>query len=347
MNYRGMILTISPTGEGGHRNEFICTANYANHVEIVPTVPGTEGLAFPPISLSGPGLVGVIYDWRSDPALIERVKARCASVVRNLEGDNPVFAAIFTRGVLGSTLRNAKQNLARLESLDGDQPVAASRPAPIQDRHAALDRVFNQLFAGDYEVIGKLQDSIFIVPKTKEIPMIGVHPDLTGKLAFIEIPLGCDEDGESGEYVIVKQSPDSLYGVKTTCCMAGLEVVRIPFESGEQKIAILDVYEDDDFIEDFIERLDDMDTEDYEPIECDLAETASRQLSRMLEKKLTDRAKLDDPLDRLFKATDRLFSTLGTMSGRMSSVNPSFQAEDRIHRTGCGHARNECCGCGV
>ena len=335
MNYRGKILTISPTGDGGRRNEYICTAHYCGHVEIVPIVPGTEGMAFPPIPLSGPGLVGVVYDWRSDSDLIQRVKARCMSVIRGMKEGNDLFSYLFPPSALRSTMQNAEQNLARLESLDGDQPAAVNRPTPSKDTRSALDRVFDELFAGDLAVIGEIQDSMFVVPKDQKA-MIGVNPCYIGKLLFIEIPLDCDEgDGESGEYIVVQQTPDSLYGLRTTCCKAGLEVVRIPFALDDKKINIVDVYEDDDFVQEFIERLDDMDTEDFEPIECDLAETASRQLSRMLEKKLTDRAKAIDPFERIVKASQP-FNMLGCMSGRVSG-----QAEKR----GC--STKECCGCGV
>ena len=348
MNYRGSVLSMSPTGDGGRRNEYICTAHYANHVEIVPTCPGTEGMAFPPIPLSGPGLVGVIYESHRDPAVVQRVRDRCASVICGLEEGHSLFSSLFTPSALKGTLRGVQQNLARLESLDGDQPATLDRPVPARDCHSALDRVFDQLFGGDFEAIGEVQDSIFVVPKKKETEMIGEHPNCVGKLVFIEIPLACDDgDGQSGEYIVVQQTADSLYGLRTTCCKAGLEVVRIPFALDDKKINVVDVYEDDNFVQEFIERLDDMDTEDFETIECDLAETASRQLSRMLEKKLTSRA--NEPMDRLFKSADKLFNMLGCTTSRMSSANPTFdQAEDRVHRTGCGQVkpRAECCGCG-
>jgi len=304
-NLRGKILTISPTGEGGRCRDYICTAHYCDHIEIVPTRPGTEGMVFPPIPLSGPGLVGVVYDSREDAALIRRVKDRCESVIRGLEEGRAMFSFLFPPSALSGTRRGVERNLARLESLDGDQPTAVSRPTPSKDTRSALDRVFDELFAGDLAVVGDIQDSM--LPKE----MVGANPSYVGKLAFIEIPLECDEgDGESGEYIVVQQTPDSLYGIRTTCCKAGLEVVRLPLALDDKQISIVDSYDDDEFVQEFIERLDDMDTDDYEPIECDLAETASRQLKRMLEKKLSNRAKaMDAPK----------LNTLGCTTSRMNS----------------------------
>ena len=137
----------------------------------------------------------------------------------------------------------------------------------------------------------------------------------TGKLVFLEFPLGSAL--ESGEYIVVKQSADSLYAVFTATCLSGTEVVRIPLDG----VMLLDACEDDEFIHDFIERLDDMDTSDYRPDECDAAETVSRQLSRMLSANRTTPI-LSSPLDRLFKATDEFFDRLGM----------------------CGKRPSECCG---
>ena len=55
MDYRGMILRMSPSGEDGRCNDYVCTAHYSGHVEIVPTIPGTETKLFVPICLQGPG----------------------------------------------------------------------------------------------------------------------------------------------------------------------------------------------------------------------------------------------------------------------------------------------------
>lgn len=340
-NLRGKIVLASPTGKGGHVNEYICTAHYGDRIEIVPICPGTEGLAFPPIPLSGSGLVGVVHDCREDAGLIRRVKDRCASVIRGLEEGNRLFSFLFPPGALRNTLQGVQRNLARLDSLDGDQPAAVSPPVPRKDARSALDRAFDKLFG----VVGEIQDSIFAVPKSKECSkaMIGAHPSRVGKLLFLEIPLECDDPIEqvSGEYIVVGQSPDSLYVVNTCSCLAATTVLRFPFsnEAGK-KLLILDEYEDDEFIQEFIERLDDMDTDDYDAIDCDAAETVSRQLKRMLEKKLADRAKtLDDPCDRIIKAGEPL-NLLGSTSGRVSGTTPNRSAD----RSTC---RTECCGCGV
>ena len=133
-------------------------------------------------------------------------------------------------------------------------------------------------------------------------------PRLVGKLVVLEFPF--DSDLESGEYIVIRQSADSLYAVFTANCLSGSEIVRIPLDG----LVTLDVYEDDEFIREFIERLDDMSTDDYRPEECDVAETTSRQLRRMLSAK----QKTESPLDRLFKATDQLFDKLG-MCGKKPS----------------------------
>ena len=53
-------------------------------------------------------------------------------------------------------------------------------------------------------------------------------------------------------------------------------------------------------LNDVIDRLDDMDTETYRVNQCDAAETVSRQLTRMLERK-----------QDAFRATDKVFNSLG------------------------------------
>jgi hypothetical protein len=313
VNYRGKILTISPTGEGGHRNEYICTAHYADHIEIVPICPGTEGMVFPLIPLSGAGLVGVVFDSRDDADLIRQVKDRCKSVIRGLEEGRTMLSFLFPRSALSGTRQGVQQNLARLESLDGDQPAAMKPPVPSKDSRSALkeqgyssvlDRAFAEMFGGQ-----------FLSNEECAKPMVGENPSHVGKLVFLEIPLECDDPIEqvSGEYIVVGQSPDSLYIVNTCCCLAGTTVLRFPFSNGAGKeLLILDEYEDDTFIEEFIERLDDMDTDDYDAIDCDAAETVSRRLKRMLEKKLTDRAKSM----MASKPAVRPFNTLGCMTRR-------------------------------
>ncbi len=98
------------------------------------------------------------------------------------------------------------------------------------------------------------------------------------------IPLEYDEDA-SGEFIVIQQSQDSLYVVDTNSCTAGCRISRLPFSAGEDHLTVLDSYEDDAFIREFIDRLDDMDTEDYTAWQCDAAETVSRMLARMLERK--------------------------------------------------------------
>jgi hypothetical protein len=249
-------MSVTPNGREA---AFICTAHYAGHVEIVPTAPGSEAKTYPPIPLQG-CLAGTVHDHWDDPKLIEEVKGRVQSAIRDwLETERTDI----------SDFEALHKNLALLRSLDGDEPAALVPPTPCKGCCAKKER-----------------------------------PNYVGKLVFIEFPLGSEAQYDSGEFIVVVQSVDSLYAIKTDSCLVGVHVGRIPFVAGEEQITILSVCEDDEFIREFIERLDDMDTEDYEPEECDAAETVSRQLQRMLAVKAS-------PLDRLFKATDEFFDRLG------------------------------------
>ncbi len=268
MDYRGMILRMSPIGEDGRCNDYVCTAYYSGHVEIVPTVPGTETKLFPPIPLQGPGPNGVVYDSWSDGNLIQRVKERLVTRLRSLEQQDALLSGMFGRSDQ-TDLNAVKENLGRLESLDDGRAAEMPPPVPCD-----------------------------AFPATKE------RPCYAGKLVFLEVPLRHD-DNDSGEYIVVQQSDDSLYVVDTTCCMTGVRVQRFPFSAGDEHITILDSYEDDDFIREFVDRLDDMDTETYRVNQCDAAETVSRQLSRMLERKTPSS-----------HATDAAFNSLGCQTGR-------------------------------
>ena len=178
MDYRGKILRMSPTGNSP-ANAYVCTAHYAGHVEIVPTAPGSEAKHFPAIPLQG-ALAGVIYDHWDDPKLIEEVKARLQSVIRDwLETDRTDI----------SDFEAIHRNLARLRSLDGDEPAALIPPVPCKGCCAKKER-----------------------------------PNYVGKLVFIEFPLGSDAEHDSGEFIVLAQSADSLYGVKTTSCITGIGV---------------------------------------------------------------------------------------------------------------------------
>jgi len=268
VDFRGKILRMSPTGNQGRANDYICTAHYAGHVEIVPAAPGSETKDFPPIPLQG-SLAGVVYDHWDDPKLIEETRNRLQSAIREwMESDRLDV----------SNFESLQKNLARLHSLDGDNPAALLPPTPRKD-----------------------------CPAKKE------HPNYVGKLLFIEFPLGSEAEYDSGEFIVVIQSTDSLYAVKTENCLTGTRIDRIPFNAGGKQIAVLSVCEDDEFVREFIERLDDMDTDSYRPEECDAAETVSRQLTRMLSTK-----KKVSPLDRLFKATDEFFDRLGMCDAKPS-----------------------------
>ena len=265
MDYRGKILRMS-VAPNGREAAFICTAHYAGHVEIVPTAPGSEWKTYPPIPLQG-NIAGVIHDHWDDPKLIEDVKGRLQSAIRDwLETDRTDI----------SDFEALHQNLARLRSLDGDEPAKLLPPVPRNSSCAKKER-----------------------------------PNYVGKLVFIEFPLGSEAECDSGEFIVVGQSADSLYAVKTDSCVTGIG--RIPFIAGDEEMTILSICEDDEFVQEFIERLDDMNTEDYEPEECDAAETVSRQLTRMLAAKHKA-----SPLDRLFKATDEFFDRLGMVGKRPS-----------------------------
>ena len=300
MDQRGRVITLSRY-VGDEPTDYICTASYGNTVEIVPITPGQEHVNFLPIELGSPRRV---YGSYVDNVTIKQVKARCEARVRSLEKQDRLLNGIFGRAN-SDDLEGARVNLERLCSLDGDLPVTRDEPTPAMDtRTSAMSAVFAEVYGGFR------------------------RPNLVGKMAFIEIPLAYDDDG-SGEFIVVQQSQDSLYVVDTNSCAAGVRVYRMPFSDGDEHITILDSYEDDDFVREFIDRLDDMDTESYDTAMCDAAETVSRQLSRMLENKAKQTSVLDD-----------LFGLPGLFFGPIGSVEPK-QAEDRCHRAGCNA---QCCG---
>jgi hypothetical protein len=294
MDYRGKIITLSRY-EGLAPKDFICTAHYAGCVEVVPIEVGQEHITYPPIALQGPGLIGTVHNWRNSTRMIDEVKSRCIS---RLDAD-------FYRE--GSADQNGiRKNLDRLQSLDGDQPVKLDEPTPRRDAYsAAQNAVFAEIYGG-----------------------LSVRPNYVGRLVFIEIPIEYDDDG-SGEFIVINQSSDSLYVVDTQCCAAGARVYRMPFSDGESHITILDSHEDDDFVREFIDRLEDMDTESYDDSMCDAAETVAHLLARMLERKSKEKT----ALDLLFGKTDLFFGPIGTTDKR--------QSEDRCHRVGCNA---QCCG---
>jgi hypothetical protein len=298
MDYRGSIINLSRY-EGLVPKDYICTAHYAGCVEVVPVEIGQENITYPPIQLVGPGLVGTVHGWRLDPATIAQVTKRCEARIADLEAK--VYP--LSEGQV-SQQKGLQCNLGRLKGLDGDLPAKRAEPKPSDYSSAQ-----NAVFAGIYGV--------------------PVRPNYVGKLVFVEIPLEFDDDS-SGEFIVVAQSADSLYVVDTASCMDGIRVYRMPFSSGTVSINILNSYEDDDFVREFIDRLDDMDTEDYDTLACDAAETVSRQLNRMLEAK----ANKIDLLDRMFSGM--IFGPLYGL-GKTSSVCPTDarQAEDRCHRGCC------------
>jgi hypothetical protein len=243
--------------------------------------------------------VGCVYNSWTNPKVVEDVKARCKSRIASL-----------TRAPMGvkqeTEYKGVHRNLDKLQSLDGDKPVEIAKPLPkMNDYASAQNKIFAEIYGGC------------------------VRPNYVGKLVFIEVPLEFDDDA-SGEYIVVQQSNDSLYVVDTIGCVAGVRMYRVPFSDGTNQLSILDSYEDDDFVREFIDRLEDMDTEDYDVEHCDAAETVARQLSRMLEHKAS-KTTLDD-----------LFTTAGLFFGPIGFEKPaeSFQAESRCSRVGCS-------GCGV
>ena len=231
---------MSPSGEDGRCNDYICTASYAGHIEIVPTVPGTETKVFKPVPLQGPGINGVIYDSWDDKNLIQRVKDRCSARVRVLETQALLLSGIF--GLADDLQERPRRTSFAWNLWMTAGPSGPLPPVPCDITSAKSDR-----------------------------------PSYAGKLVFLEMPLAHD-DNDSGEYIVVQQSGDSLYVVDTTCCLTGVRVQRVPFSVDDEHVTILDSYEDDDFIREFVDRLDDMDTENYETNRCDAAETVSRQI---------------------------------------------------------------------
>ena len=297
MDLRGKIVSLSRHFDLTPK-EYICTADFGDRLELVLTAPGQEDVVLPLIQFRGSGLVATLHSWRDDPKQIEIAKLRfCSRIGLLLDAERDEKAI--------DKYERIQENMARLQSLDGDEPAKCNQPTPVKDNEAK-------------KVYDLSIDILF-------------RPNYVGKLAFIEIPLEHDDD-ESGEFIIVQQSNDSLYGVDTNSCTAGARVYRIPFSAGDEHITILDAYEDDDFVREFIDRLDDMDTEDYEPWQCDAAETVSRLLSRMLERKADVASSTNTTLlDKMFGRSDLFFGPIGTGKS-------DCQTEDRCHRVGQGCA---------
>jgi hypothetical protein len=298
MDHRGKIVTLSRF-VGDKPADYICTSDDGNIVEVVPVAPGSEYISFMPFRLND---CWHVYRCYSDEQKIKEVKTRCEILVQETEHENFLLNAIF--GLTADDLEVVRLNLKRLSSLDGDQPVKRNEPTPSIDYRAAKTNFFAQMYGGTT-----------------------CRPNYVGKLVFVEIPLAFDDD-ESTEYIVVEQLADSLYVVDTTCCADGVRTYRIPFSDGNgANITILDSYEDDDFIREFIDRLDDMDTDDWDVDACDAAETTSRKLARMLEKKAEQKSSFDDLLKT---------HTTGLFFGPISSTfGDPKQAEGRCNRTGC------------
>ncbi len=193
------------------------------------------------------GYEGVVYDLIPASAITIRDYWSNPNTIKEVrERIQKKIQEILSAGKDSAVLTGMYRNLERIDSLDGDDPVDLTPPVPKQE-------------CG-----------------------VSIHPNYVGKIALIEFPLDSDVAHHSTEFIILAQSNDSLYGVKTDSAQMGVHVGRIPFTSGDQSIKILSVVEDDQFIRDFIERLDDMTTDDYPPELCDAAETTSRRLSRLL-----------------------------------------------------------------
>ncbi len=214
----------------------------------------------------------------SELELIQSVKQQIRGEIRKLVGVGATGPVANSPTFNASKFQALQRNLQKLESLDGDQSADLLPPVPEKQP--------------------------------------GLRPNYVGTLAMVEFPLDSDAAHDSGLFIIVAQSEDSLYAVKADSCVTGAMVGRIPFVAGDEAIKILSVTQDDQFIREFIERLDDMTTEDYPAELCDAAETVSRQLLHLISGKEASRP-ATDALDRLFAATaaDPFLNLLGRMSG--------------------------------
>jgi len=149
MTYRGKIIKLARYF-GCPPANYVCTAHYAGHVEVVPIEPGEEDAVYPPIAIQG-ALAGLVYDAWDDADLIAEVTARCQQCLQNVLHDRPRNDDSF------AYYGRIHTNLSRLQSLDGDQPVEAESPVPEDNAHAAVDRVFEEL-GKNHPLAGVLDD---------------------------------------------------------------------------------------------------------------------------------------------------------------------------------------------
>jgi hypothetical protein len=245
VNFIGKVLNISLTQESCPF-VFVCTAHEADHITVVPAAPGAEGMLYSPLRVSDDGVK--IHGWADDARLIGDLKHRCTRIIRILSGDTESIPcgtlAIHGRAIL----RNAQENLNRLDQLSGNVPVEDDDPAPLYSATIALDEP-------------------------------SVIPNYVGQIVFIEIPIDYDVNHESGEYLITAQGQDSLYGVRVHGDDATLN--RIPFQQDGECISIVYAIQDDDIIAEVLEKADDGSWDDDDEISSSCA-VAARQL-RMIQ----------------------------------------------------------------
>jgi hypothetical protein len=250
MNFLGKVLNISLTTHPlACPFVFVCTAHKGDRIEVVPAAPGAEGMLYSPMRISdidGDGVL--IHGWADDPALIVDLKDRCNMMIRILSSDKDTGStgtlAIHSRAIL----RNARENLRRIESLSGNLPVPMDDPEPIFSESIALDTLIDD-------------------PMTIE--------DYVGQIVFVEIPIDYDANNESGEYLITAQGADSLYGVRIHGDDVSLN--RIPFENDGMHISILYSVRDTGIIDDMIEKANLASWDDDKEVAAS-AETLGRQL---------------------------------------------------------------------
>jgi len=251
VNHKGKIISLTmdiftPAAE------YICTAHYGDIIEWVPLHPKQAGhLEFPPTPLSS-----ILFRGRrDDKALIEKTTAEYKAAVKSWErGDRDED---FMNVLVGkSSLESIRNNLKRIESLN--------------DYSAGKNDVFAKIY-GDptFNVVGVVQDEVMLEPGCDG----SCCKCAIGKVAFVEF-------GELfGDFIVVEQSDEFVYGVWAASVASGYTIVRIPID----EINILHIREDASFIGQFAERLDDMTTEDYSAIQCDAAETVVATLRRFVQ----------------------------------------------------------------
>lgn len=311
MNYRRKILEMSPD-ESIQTLPYLCTAEYGGHIETVCLGKDGELLVFPPMPVVGPNAMYIAKVREpSNEELDEleaRLHARSKTKIRN-----DVAEEFGDPNVALETNRERVHSLF-YESNFVQQCDRASVPTKLWDSITVgpveigrvhdevmldLDDMFSQEELADYEEMlatpgGVLGSNGVFADIYGGCDYPCCNSSLVGKLVVAQPTLDCDENS-GGEYIVLFQSDDSIYGVNTFNVLAGSTVDRLVIDPEVGAYEIIESYEDDGFIVDFISRLESLVSGEFDECEgCpdnlqkDATVTVIRQLERLLESKSSD-----------------------------------------------------------